>query len=84
MAEANMENCRWCLSNGLAGADPAASNQTQYMMLKLTLPNPSAMVIPFRLSGRYPETFRQVRYVLWGYPQPKVRCWFQSDLLRDY
>ncbi|NNH65545.1 HIT domain-containing protein [Rhizobium laguerreae] len=48
MAEGNIENCRWCLANGLAGAEPAASNQTQYLMLKLTSPNPFAMVIPFR------------------------------------
>ncbi|NTG36947.1 HIT domain-containing protein [Agrobacterium rhizogenes] len=48
MAEGNIEKCRWCLANGLAGAEPAASNQTQYLMLKLTLPSPSAMVIPFR------------------------------------
>ncbi|NTG16309.1 HIT domain-containing protein [Agrobacterium rhizogenes] len=48
MAAGSIEKCRWCLANGLAGAEPAASNQTQYLMLKLTLPNPSAMVIPFR------------------------------------
>lgn len=48
MAGGSVENCRWCLANGLAGGEPAASNRSQYMMLKPTLPNPSAMIIPFR------------------------------------
>lgn len=48
MTEGNTENCRRCLANGLSDSEPAASNRSQYLMLKPTMPNPSAMVIPYR------------------------------------
>lgn len=44
----NVTNCRWCLSNGLAGGDPAPRNRSHFLMLKTANASPSAMVIPFR------------------------------------
>lgn len=43
---AGVPNCRWCLSNGLAGSAPAAQNGTCFLMLKDG--SASAMVIPHR------------------------------------
>jgi len=44
----SVENCRWCVSNGLTGDDPVAENRSHFLMVKGNPSSPSALVVPFR------------------------------------